>query len=291
VAVKVQRDGILDTIDTDLRLLRGAARAAVRARPRLAALRLVEAIDDLRLGLAEELDFRREAANMGELAPVLAGWDIRVPGVHADLCTERVVVMDWVDAVAVRDRDTIVAVGADPEDVMRRVLGSLLESALVHGRFHADGHGGNVLVARDGRVVIVDFGIVGMVDAADRPAIADMLAGLFSERFDRLAMSITKLPSFAHASAETGALLADVAQRHIQGDLSTTKMGVLLREILEMAMDQGIPLPAELVLLFKQILYFDGLARVLTPNFDLFADGRRYLPMLERVAAGIGAAT
>jgi predicted unusual protein kinase regulating ubiquinone biosynthesis (AarF/ABC1/UbiB family) len=68
-------------------------------------------------------------------------------------------------------------------------------------------------------------------------------------------------------------------------------MGVLLREILEMAMDQGIPLPAELVLLFKQILYFDGLARVLTPNFDLFADGRRYLPMLERVAAGIGAAT
>ncbi len=285
VAVKVQRAGILETIDTDLRLLRGAARGVVRVRPRLGALRLVEAIDDLRLGLAEELDFRREAANMIELTPLMAGWDIKVPEVHLDLCTERVVVMDWVDAVAVHDKDTIEAAGADPEDVMRRVLGSLLESALVKGRFHADGHGGNVLVDRDGRVVIVDFGIVGTVDPADRPAIAEMLAGLFSERFDRLAMAVTRLPSFSHASAEAGAALADVAQRHIQGDLSTIKMGVLLREVLEMAMDQGIPLPAELVLLFKQILYFDGLARVLTPTFDLFADGRRYLPMLEKVAA------
>ncbi|HEX4979592.1 MAG TPA: AarF/UbiB family protein [Acidimicrobiales bacterium] len=286
VAVKVQRAGILDTIDADLRLLRSGARAAIRVRPRLNALRLVEAIDDLRLGLAEELDFRREASNMVELTPVMAGWDIRVPSIHPGLCTERVVVMDWVDAVAVHDRETIAAFGADPEDVMRRVLGSLLESALVHGRFHADGHGGNVLVDRDGRVVIVDFGIVGSTDPADRPAIADMLAGVFSERFDRLALSITRLPSFAHASAEAGAALADVAQRHITGDLSTIKMGVLLREILEMAMEQGIPLPAELVLLFKQILYFDGLARALTPNFDLFADGRRYLPMLEEVAAG-----
>jgi predicted unusual protein kinase regulating ubiquinone biosynthesis (AarF/ABC1/UbiB family) len=286
VAVKVQRDGIVDSLEADLRLLRSIAASAVRIRPRLDALRIVEAIDDLALGLEEELDFRRELENMALLTPLMTSWGIRVPRTIERLSGPRVLVMEWVDAVPVRDPAVIAGKGGRPDDILRRVLGSLLESAFVLGRFHADGHGGNVMVGDDGAPVLVDFGIVGRVTPEQQKACAVMLDGIFTGRFEMLGFGMAMLPEMAHAPPEAGAALAEVAGRHITGSLSDMKMGVLLREALETANAHGVPLPASMVLLFKQILYFDGLAAVLAPDFDLFGDGSRYSPMLTAVAAG-----
>jgi ubiquinone biosynthesis protein len=165
-------------------------------------------------------------------------------------------------------------------------LGSLLESAFVLGRFHADGHGGNVMVGDDGAPVLVDFGIVGRVTPDQQKACAVMLDGIFSGRFEMLGFGMAMLPEMAHAPPEAGVALAEVAARHIAGSLSDMQMGPLLREALETTSAHGVPLPASMVLLFKQILYFDGLAAVLAPDFDLFGDGSRYSPMLAAVAAG-----
>jgi ubiquinone biosynthesis protein len=286
VAVKVQRDRIVDSLEADLRLLRGIAAAAVRVRPQLDALRIVEAIDDLAVGLEEELDFRRERENMAVLAPTLASWGIRVPAVVEHLSGRRVLVMEWVDAVPVRDAAVIAARGGRPDDILRRVLGSLLECVFVQGRFHADGHGGNVMVGDGGEPVLVDFGIAGTVTPDQQQACAVMLDGVFSGRFEQLGLGLALLPEMAHAPPEAGEALAEVAGRHITGALSDMKMGPLLREALETASAHGVPLPASMVLLFKQILYFDGLAAVLAPDFDLFGDGSRYSPMLTAVATG-----
>ena len=140
----------------------------MRLRPKLDALRIVEAIDDLAVGLEEELDFRRELENMALLTPLMTTWGIRVPRTIERLSGPRVLVMEWVDAVPVRDPAIITAKGGRPDDILRRVLGSLLESAFVLGRFHADGHGGNVMVGDDGAPVLVDFGIVGRVTPNSR---------------------------------------------------------------------------------------------------------------------------
>jgi predicted unusual protein kinase regulating ubiquinone biosynthesis (AarF/ABC1/UbiB family) len=286
VAVKVQRDRIVDSLEADLRLLRGVASAAVKVRPQLDALRIVEAIDDLAVGLEEELDFRRERDNMVVLSPILATWGIRVPAVVDRLSGPRVLVMEWVDAVPVRDPAVIAARGGDTVDILRRVLGSLLECAFVHGRFHADGHGGNVMVGENGEPVLVDFGIAGTVTPEQQKACAVMLDGVFSGRFEQLGLGLAMLPELADAPPEVGVALAEVAARHITGSLSDIKMGPLLREVLETGGAYGVPLPASMVLLFKQILYFDGLAAVLAPDFDLFGDGSRYSPMLNAVVAG-----
>jgi ubiquinone biosynthesis protein len=286
VAVKIQRDCIIDSLEADLRLLRGIAASAVRIRPKLDALRVVEAIDDLAVGLEEELDFRRELENMALLTPLMTSWGIRVPRTIERLSGPRVLVMEWVDAVPVRDPAVIAAKGGRPDDILRRVLGSLLESAFVLGRFHADGHGGNVMVGDDGAPVLVDFGIVGRVTPDQQKACAVMLDGIFSGRFEMLGFGMAMLPEMAHAPPEAGAALAEVAARHITGSLSDMQMGPLLREALETTSAHGVPLPASMVLLFKQILYFDGLAAVLAPDFDLFGDGSRYSPMLAAVAAG-----
>ncbi len=287
VAVKVQRSGILDGLAADLRLLRNVAGIAIRVRPRLDALRLVEAIDDLGVGLERELDFRKEAEAMGILAPVLMTWDIKVPVPLLDLCTSRVVVMEFVEAVAVRDHDELVALGAEPERVLHAVLGGLLESAFVHGCFHADGHGGNVLVGPSGQVVMVDFGIVGFVEPTDQQGCAELLLGVFTNDFSRFGTGLMMLEAHGVVDPRVGGAMAEVASRHLAtGDFSQIRMGALLKDVLETASQHGFPLPSQLVLLFKQILYFDGLAHVLAPNFDLFEDAKAFVPMLEAVSAG-----
>lgn len=287
VAVKVQRSGILDGLAADLRLLRNVAGMAVKVRPRLESLRLVAAIDDLGIGLERELDFRKEAEAMGALAPVLATWDIKVPVPFLDLCTSRVVVMEFVEAVAVRDHDELVALGAQPEKVLHAVLGGLLESAFVHGCFHADGHGGNVLVGPSGQVVMVDFGIVGFVETVDQQGCAEILLAVFTNDFTRFGTGLLMLQAHGLVGPGAGEAMAKVAAIHLaSGDFSQIRMGTLLKDALETASQHGFPLPSQLVLLFKQILYFDGLARVLAPNFDLFEDAKAFVPMLEAVSAG-----
>lgn len=287
VAVKVQRSGIIDGLAADLRLLRNVAAMAIKVRPRLEALRLVAAIDDLGIGLERELDFRKEAEAMGTLAPVLGTWDIKVPVPELELCTGRVVVMEFVEAVAVRDHAELTALGAVPEQVLHAVLGGLLESAFVHGCFHADGHGGNVLVGPNGQVVMVDFGIVGFVEPTDQEGCAEILLAVFTNDFTRFGTGLLKLQAHGVVGPEAGAAMAEVAARHLAtGDFSQIRMGTLLKEALETASQHGFPLPSQLVLLFKQILYFDGLARVLAPKFDLFEDAKAFVPMLEAVSSG-----
>lgn len=286
VAVKLQRADITENLEADVRLLRVLAAILVRARPSLAPLKLVETVDDFAVGFEQELDFAAEVTSMERLRPVLARWDIDVPRIHAELCRPQVIVMDFVDVVPVRDRDQILALGAEPEALLRSVLGALLESAFVEGRFHADGHGGNVLVGTDGNLVMLDFGIVGDVLPDDRAACAGMLAGVFQQDFNRFAEGLLRMQAFGHTDdAAAGAVAAVVAEHLGSGDFAQVKMGLLLRDMLDMASKYELPFPTSLILLLKQLLYFDGLATVLAPNFDLFHDARQFVPMLEQVGA------
>lgn len=284
VAVKIQRSGITSNIEADVRLLRRVAALLVRVRPSLAPLKLVETIDDFAVGFEQELDFVEEAANMERLRPVLARWEIGVPRIHTEFCRPQVIVMDLVDVVPVRDRDQILALGAEPEALLHSVLGALLESAFLEGRFHADGHGGNVLVGREGRLVMLDFGIVGDVLPDDRAACAGMLAGVFQQDFNRFAEGLLRMQAFEHTDGAAAGAVASVVAEHLgSGDFAQVKMGVLLRDMLDVASKYELPFPTSLILLLKQLLYFDGLASVLAPNFDLFHDARQFVPMLERV--------
>ncbi len=222
---------------------------------------------------------------MERLRPVLARWGISVPQVHSEMCRPQVIVMELVDVVAIRDRDQILALGVEPEDLLVSVLGALLESAFVEGRFHADGHGGNVLVGKDRNLVMFDFGIVGDVLPDDRAACAGMLAGVFQQDFQRFAEGLLRMQAFGHTDDAAAAAVAKVVAEHLgSGDFSQVRMGPLLRDMLDMASTHELSFPTSLILLLKQLLYFDGLASVLAPNFDLFQDARQFVPMLEEVA-------
>lgn len=164
VAVKVLRPGIEATIAADLvlmrRIFRGLARAAV---PGLADV-LVEAIDGLRLQLEEELDLRNEATVMAYFRDLPEGARLPlvvVPRPYPELSSRRVLVMEFLDGVAIDDAVAANQLGVEVGPLVEQTVKAWFLSALRGGIFHGDVHAGNILLLRDGRAGVIDWGIVG----------------------------------------------------------------------------------------------------------------------------------
>ncbi|MHB8246520.1 MAG: ABC1 kinase family protein [Acidimicrobiales bacterium] len=287
VVIKVQRADLRETLRQDLRMLLAGARAAVRLRPSLAAANPVGIIEDFADSLVHELAFRIEAAQMDELRMILTTWPIRIPAVHWDLTTDRVLTMERIEGVKVSDPAGLDRIGVSREHLAETILGSLLDSALRHGAFHGDGHAGNMLVTPDGTLGLLDFGIVGRLDEQARVAVSHLLGALIERRFEAMAVAIMSLADVTNVDLPAAvADLQAIAGTYLDRPIKEIPMGRLLGELLRAANRHGVALPTGLVLLFKQILYLDGLGRSLHPGFDVFADGARFQQFLAPQAGG-----
>lgn len=279
VAVKVQRLGLVDLLGRDLALMRFAARAVVRLRPAYGVTNPLGVVEDFRVTLGEELGFRVEAARMDELREVYEGWPIVVPTVVADLTTDRVLTMELVEGIKLNARDELTAAGLDPSRLAEILISSFLYAALQKGVFHGDGHPGNLAALSGDRICLYDFGITGRLADVDRIQVSRFLRAMNLQRFDVLAESLLTLGDL---SAENlAAAMVDMEQATIEV-FSTDGMALvdldhaqLLSTFLVLANRHGMALPTDLVLLFKQLLYLNGLACQLEPSLDLF-DGERY---------------
>src|SRR3954470_19047564 len=129
-----------------------------------------------------ELDYRREAANLEVLADALADYDrIVVPRPVDDYTTSRVLTMDYVDGRSVDSLSPLGRTELDGEQLADQLIGAYLDQVLVHGVFHADPHPGNVLLTRDGRLALIDLGMVARLS----PEIQDQLSRLLLAVSDR----------------------------------------------------------------------------------------------------------
>jgi ubiquinone biosynthesis protein len=178
VVVKVQRPGIAEAVDRDLLVLAELARVAETRTAWGADYRVTDLAAEFADRLREELDFRLEARNATEIAALTDGDRVHVPVVHSELSTARILVMEWLDGVSVREVERIDALGLDRARLAETLLRSSLRQMLVDGRFHADPHPGNVLVLADGRLGLIDFGATGRLDPLQQASMREMLVAV-----------------------------------------------------------------------------------------------------------------
>jgi len=198
VIVKVLRPGVREVFERDFRLLRllvGFANLFPKAR----ALELEGALGELKRIIAEETDFRFEAANMRRMRRILRDEGVIVPRVFRNFCTARVVVSECVWGVMMADYIRIqredperVAIwcqqnGIDPEEVGERLFSSYLRQLMEENFFHADLHPGNIILLRNSRFALIDFGSVGTVDRQFLVTYQAMLRALGNQDFAKAA--------------------------------------------------------------------------------------------------------
>ena len=181
VAVKVTRPGIERRFKADLDAFTFVARKAESLSAEASRLRLIEVVDTLRRSVIIEMDLRLEAAALSEMAEnTKDDPGFRVPTVDWDRTARDVLTLEWIDGTPLYDRARLEARGFDLKALAAAVIQTFLRHALRDGFFHADMHPGNLFVADDGKLVAVDFGIMGRLAPKERRFLAEPLYGFIT---------------------------------------------------------------------------------------------------------------
>lgn len=282
VVVKIQRPGIADRLAPDVAIMeRLAGVLEISEYGRMLSARHV--VEDFAGGLDSELDFRNEAATMVEwfqcLQPGPFGSRVRVPKVYNDLTTSRVMTMERIYATRIDDVRGLREAGHDGETLCRNLLLSLLDSAFHGGLFHGDLHAGNVLVDEDGKLVMLDFGIVGRFNARTRRILRQLVVDLIVKQdYDAAGRAIFLLGAVHNpgSTSEGGADLKKVTEplsTTEMADMSYTDLG---RQLAAVAKAHDARLPRELVLVGKQLLYVEKYMKLLAPRWKAISDREIY---------------
>ena len=273
VAVKVLRPGIERRFRADLEAFYFAARFAERRSLEAQRLRLVEVVDTLARAVAIEMDLRLEAAALSEMAEnTRDDPTFRVPKVDWDRTARDVLTLEWVTGTRLADRAALVAKGFDLEALGRAVMQTFLRHALHDGFFHADMHPGNLFVDDDGRLVAVDFGIMGRLGPKERRFLAEILYGFITRDYRRTAevhFEAGYVPH--HHSVENFAqairAIGEPIHNRPAEDISMAKLLTLLFEVTGLFDMRTRP---ELLLLQKTMVVVEGVARSLDPKLDMW---------------------
>ena len=282
VAVKVLRPGVDAQFARDLSAFAFAARMAERVSDEARRLRFMAVVGTLANSVALELDLRMEAAAASELAELTKhDGDFRVPAIDWNRTSERVLTTEWIEGTPIRDAAALEAAGHDPKRIATLVVRSFLTQALRDGFFHADMHPGNLFVDSEGRLVAVDFGIMGRLDPAMRRFMAETLGGFLARDYLRVAQvhydagfvpPTHPIETFAQALRAVGEPIFGRAARDVS-------MAKLLQQLFDTTRRFDMQLQPQLVLLQKTMVVVEGVARSLDPDFDIWEASR---PVLEK---------
>jgi ubiquinone biosynthesis protein len=227
--------------------------------------------------IVEELDFRMEAANMVDVAAMLhelGNHGYVVPRPHPSLVTRRVLVMQRVSGFNFDDVVGMKDAGIDTEDVVRTAMVALMEGAMVYGVFHGDLHGGNLMVLRDGRTALLDFGIVGRLTGDRRLAFLRLMLGATTNDVVGQMAAMRDLGALP-ADTDIPAVVRDLRLDQPTIDPTTLSGEELVAEVqrvVKALLGYGAKLPKELMLYVKNMVFLDGAMARLAPDLDLLGE-------------------
>ena len=273
VAIKVLRPGIerdfaraIDTYQWAAAQVEAMGGELTRLRPRLV-------IETFKRWTARELDFRREAASASELADAMeAEPDFTVPVIDWQRTTGRVLTLEWIDGVKLADREALIAGGYDLSALAATLVQAFLRQAISEGFFHADMHQGNLFALPGNRIAAIDFGIMGRIDRRARTWLAEILYGLITGNYKRVAeihFEAGYVPAH-HNVAEFATALRAVGEPMRGLPVKDMSIGMMLDGLFNITRDFDMQTQPHLLLLQKTMVMVEGVATALDPDINMW---------------------
>ena len=273
VAVKVLRPGIIEKLTRDIETYEWAAAQVEAMGGELERLRPRQVIATFKQWTMRELDLRREAASASELAEQMtAEPDYIVPTIDWQRTSRRVLTLDWVEGVKLTDTAALQAAGHDTKKLAATLIHAFLRQAIMGGFFHADIHQGNLFVRADGKIVAVDFGIMGRVNRQARLWLAEILHGLITGNYRRVAeihFDAQYVPAHHNIDEFTTALRS--VGEPIRGlPVKEVSVGGMLDGLFAITRDFDMATQPHLLLLQKTMVMVEGVATALDPDLNMW---------------------
>lgn len=289
VVVKVQHPGIKARIRTDFDVIVSLARLLDQHDERLRSYQLDVIAEETRRTLFNELDFRRERRSLERFRRAFQdNATVYIPATYPDHCSELVLTMERVDGYPIDQNDRLIADGHDRARLAVDGARIFLDMVFRDGAFHADPHPGNVLVQPDGRIALVDFGMVGFLDSSLRDHLIDLLLAFVREDQDSLERAVGDLATLP-TGVDRGRLRRDLAE--LQSEIASSPIedlsaSAVLDEFTAMLRRHAILLPPTISMLIKVLIMLDGTARSLDRSVSLMELLRPYCEEILRERMG-----
>lgn len=271
VAVKVQRPGIRQIILDDFDALDEIASSIDHHTEIGRQYAFRDILDNFRKTLLRELDYRQEAENLITLGENLKDYErIVIPQPIHDYTSSRVLTMDYISGTKITSLSPLARLEHNTHELAEDLFKAYLDQVLVDGFFHADPHPGNVFITDDGKLALIDLGMVASIDPSVQENLLKLLLAISEGRgYDaaRISMGIgIRLDNFDEAHFTRG--IADVIARYQSTSSEQFQEGRVVMELTRVAAENGVRPASELALLGKTLLHLDEIGRVLEPGFE-----------------------
>jgi ubiquinone biosynthesis protein len=272
VVVKVRRPGVVEEVALDLELLGSTAEAAEKRSDTARLLQLSTLADEVEAHMTSELDFEEEAGNAELIRTIIEPYEgLTVPAVVRPYVTERVLVLERIHGEKLTREHGLAKERA--QTLARQLFRAYVHQVASEGVYHADPHRGNVLLTEDGRLALLDFGLIGRLDEDTRTTISQLLLAIAQNRAEDVAGLILRL-SMTTLDSDESAFVHELRRklpRYHWRPLSRIQAGEALADLQRLALQHEIRLPPSFALVGKTLSQADSIARTLDPELDPIA--------------------
>ncbi|KEO82076.1 ABC1 kinase family protein [Tumebacillus flagellatus] len=293
VAVKIQRPGIEKIIRADFRAIRIVLWMADKFTKMGKQADLPALYREMAYVIGDELNFKQELKNGEYFAERYQNNpDLYIPKYFPAYCTRRVLVMEWMEGARINDYGYLAQHGVDRSELAKKLFKAVAEQLFFEGKFHADPHPGNIMVQPDGRIVLIDFGMVGTIKPADAKQIQDLVMGLVLKDYGQVIDALEKLRFLLpHANRRELERVMELAMRfYDEQDLKNVDYDAvqhIMEDIQSVIRQQPIQLPSEFIFLGRALSTFIGVLYGLDPEIELVEVGKPIVnEWLKRNGAG-----
>ena len=272
VAVKIQKEGIADTLEYDIAVMKHLASQVHKYNDEFRKYNLPGMIDEFDYSIHIELDFINELVNMKQLeANFSEDETIHIPIAYSDYSTSKVLTMEFIDGTKLSDVSESDSDEFDKPLLAKRLIDSFMKQVLIDGFFHADPHAGNIIILDDNVLCYIDLGSVGILDDGFRKDLCDLLMLIADQDVNGLINQFIYMGVLDY-SMDTTRLkrdLRDLFFRYFSQD--SGGLNEILNKLLDLMQDYGVVLPNEFVSMARGISMIEADATALDPDMDIMA--------------------
>jgi ubiquinone biosynthesis protein len=290
VMVKVQRPNIVPMIERDISIMRWLADLIAMRMPEMAPYNIPGIVEEFARTIKRELDFFIEASNAIQLRKNFEENDVLyVPQVFTDISSKRVLVLEKIEGIRIDDYARLDREGYDRKELARKGGAAFFKMVLQDGFFHADPHPGNIFVLADGRLGLVDFGIMGRVTDENMEYFASVFLSLASHDYDGLVSLYVDLGFLSEETADVEKFqremkmdLVELLEPYYVMQVKQIDFGAYVDRVTQILIRHHLKLPSNFYLMDKALITLEGILKQLDPEFNYFEAAKPYVAELVR---------
>ncbi|KAF8653053.1 hypothetical protein HU200_062492 [Digitaria exilis] len=316
VVIKVQRPGLKELFDIDLKNLRVIAEYLQKVDPKSDGAKRdwVAIYDECASVLYQEIDYTKEAFNAEKFADNFKKFDyVKVPQIYWEYTTPQVLTMEYVPGIKINRIKQLDKLGVDRKRLGRYAVESYLEQILTHGFFHADPHPGNIAVddVNGGRLIFYDFGMMGSISQNIRGGLLEVFYGVYEKDPDKVLKAMVQMGVLVPTGDMTAvrrtaqfflnSFQERLAAQRKEREMANAELGfkkqltkeekfekkkqrlaAIGEDLLAIAADQPFRFPATFTFVVRAFSVLDGIGKGLDPRFDITEIARPYAKELLR---------